>query len=100
MVTERVWIIGASSGIGAALAERLAGDGKEVWASARSVGKLEALAGKHPGYIHALPLDVTDKAAVQAALARIESPAARRTRSCSMPARTSPSPPRISPRTA
>ncbi|HRY23177.1 MAG: SDR family NAD(P)-dependent oxidoreductase [Geminicoccaceae bacterium] len=73
MVTERVWIIGASSGIGAALAERLAGDGKEVWASARSVGKLEALAGKHPGYIHALPLDVTDKAAVQAALARIES---------------------------
>lgn len=71
-MAERVWIIGASYGIGAALAERLAADGKEVWASARSADKLEALAERHPGRIHALPLDVTDKAAVRAALASIE----------------------------
>lgn len=71
-MAERVWIIGASYGIGAALAERLAADGKEVWASARSAGKLAALAERHPGRIHALPLDVTDKAAVRAALASIE----------------------------
>lgn len=71
-MAERVWIIGASYGIGAALAERLAADGKEVWASARSADKLAALAEKHPGRIHALPLDVTDKAAVRAALASIE----------------------------
>lgn len=71
-MAERVWIIGASYGIGAALAERLAADGKEVWASARSAGKLAALAERHPGRIHALPLDVTDKAAVWAALAGIE----------------------------
>jgi short-subunit dehydrogenase len=71
-MSERVWIIGASYGIGAALAERLAQDGKEVWASARSRDKLHALASRHAGRMHALPLDVTDKAAVAAALADIE----------------------------
>ena len=71
-MSERVWIIGASYGIGAALAERLALDGKQVWASARSRDKLEALAAKHAGRMHALPLDVTDKATVAAALAEIE----------------------------
>ncbi len=71
-MSQRVWIIGASYGIGAALAERLARDGKEVWASARSRDKLEALAAKHAGRMHALPLDVTDKAAVATALAEIE----------------------------
>lgn len=71
-MTGRVWIVGASYGIGAALAERLAEDGREVWASARSADKLEALAAKHPGRIHPLPLDVTDKPALAAALAAIE----------------------------
>jgi short-subunit dehydrogenase len=74
-MSERVWIVGASYGIGAALAERLALDGKTVWASARSRDKLDALAATHPGRIHALPLDVTDKAAVKAALAAIEAEA-------------------------
>lgn len=74
-MSRRVWIVGASYGIGAALAERLAADGKTVWASARSKDKLEALVAKHPGRIHALPLDVTDKAAVKAALATIEAAA-------------------------
>jgi short-subunit dehydrogenase len=71
-MSERVWIIGASYGIGAALAERLASDGKTVFASARSRDKLEALAAKHAGRMHALPLDVTDKTAVAAALVEIE----------------------------
>lgn len=71
-MVERAWIIGASTGIGAALAERLAGDGREVWVSARSADKLEALARKHPGRIHALPLDITELSTVQAALARME----------------------------
>lgn len=74
-MSERVWIVGASYGIGAALAERLAEDGKTVWASARSRDKLEALAAKHPDRLHALPLDVTDKDAVRAALAAIEAEA-------------------------
>jgi short-subunit dehydrogenase len=71
-MSERVWIVGASYGIGAALAERLARDGKTVFASARSRDKLEALAAKHGGRMHSLPLDVTDSAAVKAALAEIE----------------------------
>ena len=71
-MSERVWIIGASYGIGAALAERLADDGKTVFASARSEDKLQALADKHEGRIHPLPLDITDKTAAAAALAEIE----------------------------
>ena len=71
-MSERVWIIGASYGIGAALAERLASDGKTVFASARSKDKLEALAANHAGRMHALPLDVTDKAAMASGLATIE----------------------------
>jgi len=71
-MAERVWVIGASYGIGAALAECLAADGKAVWASARSKDKLDAMAEKSGGRIHALPLDVTDKAAVVAALRQIE----------------------------
>ncbi len=74
-MAERIWIIGASYGIGAALARHLAAEGKEVWASARSTDKLEALALDHPTRIHPLTLDVTDKAAVVAALGRIEAAA-------------------------
>jgi short-subunit dehydrogenase len=71
-MSRRVWIVGASYGIGAALAERLAEDGNEVWASARSADKLAALAAKHAGRIHALPLDVTDPATIAAGLRQIE----------------------------
>ncbi len=66
-MTGRVWIVGASYGIGAALARHLADQGQEVWASARSADKLEAMAAESGGRIRALPLDVTDKASVQAA---------------------------------
>ena len=46
---NRVWIIGASSGMGAALAELLAHEGVEVIVSARRAEKLEAaLAGTPP----------------------------------------------------
>jgi short-subunit dehydrogenase len=71
-MSRRVWIIGASYGIGAALAERLADDGQEVWASARSADKIEALAASRPGRIRPLPLDVTDRPAVAEALQAIE----------------------------
>ena len=54
---NRVWIIGASSGMGAALAELLAHEGVEVIVSARRVEKLEAL-GRHSTLITPLPLDV------------------------------------------
>jgi short-subunit dehydrogenase len=72
MPPERVWITGASMGIGEALARRLARDGKEVIASARSADRLQALAATSGGRIVAWPLDITDHAAVQAEVARIE----------------------------
>lgn len=54
---RRVWIVGASTGIGAALAEALAQAGARVALSARSADKLNALAARLPGSL-VLPLDV------------------------------------------
>jgi len=66
------WITGASSGIGERLALRLAKKGWTVAVSARSADKLEALAAQGEGRIHAFPVDMTDAAAVDAAVAAIE----------------------------
>ncbi len=65
---RRVWLVGASTGIGRALAEKLHGLGATVLVSARNAAELEAFVAEHPGSV-ALPLDVTDAAAVQAAAA-------------------------------
>ncbi|WP_313601244.1 SDR family NAD(P)-dependent oxidoreductase [Rhizobium sp.] len=54
------WITGASSGIGRAVALKLADRGWQVAASARSVEKLNILAAERPGLIQAYPLDITD----------------------------------------
>ena len=68
---KRVWIVGASSGIGAAVARRLMVLGARVALSARSTGDLERLAESRAGDALVLPLDVTDAAAVAPALQRI-----------------------------
>lgn len=57
------WITGASSGIGRALALRLAKRGDRVAISARSEDELSSLveeAKDAPGSIHSFPLDITD----------------------------------------
>jgi len=66
-----VWITGASTGIGRALAVALAEQGVRVAASARSADKLAQLAADHPG-IAPLPLDVADPAAMAQAVRSIE----------------------------
>ena len=65
-----VLVTGASSGIGKAIAEDLAKQGYYVFASARSMDKLEAMRSSN---IEPLQLDVTDPQAIQAAVEHIQS---------------------------
>lgn len=63
------WLIGASEGLGAALAGQLSAAGVRLILSARSADRLRDLADSLPGPVQVLPLDVTDGAAVKAAAA-------------------------------
>ncbi len=72
-MSERIWIVGASEGIGAALAIRLAKDGKRCAVSARSGDRLDALVKTFAGTGHlAIVADVSDSASLAAAYAHIE----------------------------
>lgn len=64
---KKYWLVGASDGLGAALAHKLSRAGAEVIVSARSEDKLEALAASLPAKARAVPLDVTDAQSVAAA---------------------------------
>ena len=66
---QAVWITGASSGIGAALARGLAKQGARVVLSGRNVEALEAVA-KECGETLILPFETTDYAAIPAAVAK------------------------------
>ena len=66
------WVTGAGSGIGRALAKRLAVDGWMVAASARTAHDLDALAAEVPGRITSFQLDVTDERACAKTVERIE----------------------------
>ncbi len=65
---RRYWLVGASSGIGAALAEELVRRGATVAISARRAEDLEKVAG---GRMTTIPLDATDAEAVVQAAAEV-----------------------------
>ncbi|MCT4556405.1 MAG: SDR family NAD(P)-dependent oxidoreductase [Pelagimonas sp.] len=68
---KRYWLVGASEGLGAALAQEMSTAGAELILSARNPARLEQLAQALPGSAHGLPLDVTDAAAVERAAEQI-----------------------------
>nr|WP_062341608.1 SDR family NAD(P)-dependent oxidoreductase [Herbidospora sakaeratensis] len=69
MTVDRVWFVtGASRGLGLAFAKAALAAGDRVVGAARGIAPLEALAAEHGDRFLALPLDVTDRAAVRAAV--------------------------------
>ena len=78
---QRVWLVGASSGIGAALAQALLARGARVALSARNAAQLQAVAGSYaastaspaqPALALVLPLDVTQPEQWAQAHARLQ----------------------------
>ena len=57
-MNKKIWITGASSGIGKALAVKFANEGWKVAASARRENLLKELSDRYPK-IQSFPLDVT-----------------------------------------
>lgn len=64
---KRYWLVGASDGLGAALAHKMSAAGVHVIVSARSENKLKALVDSLPGPASFQVVDVSDDASVKAA---------------------------------
>lgn len=68
---RKVWLVGASSGIGLALAQALHAQGATVVVSARREAPLQEFVRTHPG-AHAVAMDVTNTRAVAQAVEHID----------------------------
>lgn len=68
---KRYWLVGASEGLGRALAFCMSRAGAEVIVSARSEERLQELVAELPGKASYVTLDVTDRGTVEAAAAEI-----------------------------
>jgi NADP-dependent 3-hydroxy acid dehydrogenase YdfG len=64
---KRYWLIGASEGLGLALARQISAAGAEVVLSARSAKRLDEAVMQMPGKASAVALDVADSASVRQA---------------------------------
>lgn len=73
LAATHIWIVGASEGIGQALARSLVKNGAIVSISARNASKLEALAAEHDkGIMNPIVADVTNIASILAAYEHIK----------------------------
>lgn len=68
---KRYWLVGASEGLGAALAHKLSAAGVELILSARSEDRLNALAAELPGASSVVPVDLADAEGLAAAAEKI-----------------------------
>ncbi len=68
---KRYWLVGASAGLGAALAHKISSAGAEVIVSARSEGKLAELVDALPGKASYQAMDVQDIDSVRAAVTAV-----------------------------
>ena len=72
VVARRCLVTGAGRGIGAAVAHRLSAEGHAVALTARSADELTALAAELPGRSLVVPADLTDPAAADDVVSRVE----------------------------
>lgn len=68
---KRYWLVGASQGLGRAVAHELSKTGAEVIVSARSMDELQTLADELPGKAEVVPIDVADPESVAKAAADV-----------------------------
>lgn len=68
---KRYWLVGASEGLGLALAQKLSAAGAELVLSARTAEALEKAAATLPGPATILPMDVSSSESVAAAAAHL-----------------------------
>lgn len=68
---KRYWLVGASEGLGLALAKKLSAAGAELILSARTAEALEKAAATLPGPVTILPVDVSSSESVRAAAAQL-----------------------------
>lgn len=61
---KRYWLVGASEGLGAALAGKLSALGVELILSSRDEDRLNEIAAKLPGRARVIPMDVRDEDSV------------------------------------
>ena len=71
---KRYWIVGASAGLGRAVAHEISKTGAEVILSARDESALDALARELPGTAHVVPMDVADPKSVARAAEEAHAP--------------------------
>jgi short-subunit dehydrogenase len=68
---KRYWLVGASEGLGLALAQKMSRAGAELILSARSEARLAEAIATLPGKATALPVDVASSTSVRAAAAAL-----------------------------
>ncbi|UPY34946.1 SDR family oxidoreductase [Sediminicoccus sp. KRV36] len=73
-MADRILILGATGGVGAALAHRVAARGAQPVLFARDAGRLAELAAALPGPVETAVVDVTDLAALKAAILALGGP--------------------------